>query len=144
MSLRVRYAECDMQGHVFNGNYLTWFDMAHTELLRAAVGGYREMVERDGIDFVVAETGIKYLAPAYFDDELTIDVALDQPTTSSLTSRFTVRRDGEAITEGFLRHVCVDAKAYKKTAWPEHVRAGLARYVVESPAPSGLRPSRPT
>ena len=37
-ALRVRYVECDMQGHVFNGHYLTWFDIAHTEALRAATG----------------------------------------------------------------------------------------------------------
>jgi len=41
MPLRVRYAECDMQGRVFNGHYLTWTDMAHTEALRALVGGGR-------------------------------------------------------------------------------------------------------
>lgn len=24
--MRVRYVECDTQGHVFNAHYLTWFD----------------------------------------------------------------------------------------------------------------------
>ena len=33
MELRVRYAECDMQGRVFNGNYLTWVDMAAAEAI---------------------------------------------------------------------------------------------------------------
>ena len=37
-ALRVRYVECDMQGHVFNGHYLTYFDLAHTEALRTATG----------------------------------------------------------------------------------------------------------
>jgi acyl-CoA thioester hydrolase len=133
-SLRVRYAECDMQGHVFNGHYLTWFDMAHTALLQAAVGPYTELVQRTGIDFVVAESGVKYLAAAHFDEELEIEVALEEPTTSSLTSRFTVRRDGDTITTGFLRHVCVDAKTYKKAPWPDHLRAALAPYVADGNA----------
>jgi acyl-CoA thioester hydrolase len=145
-TVRVRYVECDMQGHVFNGHYLTWFDMAHTELLRAAVGPYQDMVA-SGIDVVVAESGVRYLAAAHFDDELEIAVELEPPTTSSLTSRFTIRRDGEVITTGFLRHVCVDARTYAKTAWPDDVRAAFAPYVAEYPtrtSPSGILPSRPT
>jgi acyl-CoA thioester hydrolase len=126
--LRVRYAECDMQGHVFNGNYLTWFDVAHTELLREAFGNYLNLVHEHGIDFVVAEANVRYRAPAHFDDELEIEVALEEPTTSSLTSRFTVRRGAETLTEGMLRHVCVDAQTMRKAPWPADVRAGFERY----------------
>jgi acyl-CoA thioester hydrolase len=128
-ALRVRYVECDMQGHVFNAHYLTWFDMAHTELLREAVGPYAELVQRTGRDFVVSESGMRHLAPAYFDDELRIGVALDAPTTSSLTSRFTVSRGGDRLAEGFLRHVCVDAQTHRKAPWPDDVRSALAPYV---------------
>ena len=137
--LRVRYVECDMQGHVFNGHYLTWFDLAHTELLREAVGPYPDMVA-SGIDVVVAESGVRYLAPAHFDDELEIGVDLDPPTTTSLTSRFTIRRDGVVITTGFLRHVCVDAKTYNKMPWPDDVRTALAPYVVALAADHSHRP----
>lgn len=127
--VRVRYAECDMQGHVFNAHYLTWFDMAHTGLLTEALGrSYTELVA-SGIDVVVAESGVRYLAPARFEDELEIQVDLEEPTNSSLTSRFTVRRDGAVICEGFLRHVCVNAKQLQKTPWPEEIRAAFAPYV---------------
>ena len=33
--LRVRFGETDMQGIVFNGNYLTYYDVAWTEYFRA-------------------------------------------------------------------------------------------------------------
>ena len=42
--LRVRYGECDPQGIVFNANYLLYFDVAFTEMWRAAVGPWQEMV----------------------------------------------------------------------------------------------------
>jgi acyl-CoA thioester hydrolase len=147
-ALRVRYVECDMQGHVFNGHYLTWFDLAHTEALRAVTGvGYQELVAEHGIDFVVAESNVRYLAPAHYDDVLEIEVAFDEPTTSSLTSRFTIRRDGAVIATGALRHVCVDAKAYTKAPWPDALRAALAPYALPAPSASGTgtgMPSRPT
>ena len=129
ITVRVRYVECDMQGHVFNGHYLTWFDMAHTALLNEALPRpYSELVA-SGIDVVVAESGVRYLAPARFEDELEIGVELEPPTNSSLTSRFTVSRDGTRIAEGFLRHVCVDARTVQKRSWPEEIRAAFAPYV---------------
>ena len=127
--LRVRYAECDMQGHVFNGHYLTWFDMAHTELIRAAFGPYQRLVDELGVEFVVAEANVRYRAPARFDDELDIAVTLDPPGETSLTSHFAVRRGEDLLTEGRLRHVCVDARTFAKTPWPEPLRAAFGAHV---------------
>ena len=133
-ALRVRYAECDMQGHVFNGHYLMYFDIAHSEALRSASGlTYPELMQANGVDMVVAESGVKYLAPAHYDDLLEIAVTFAPLTTSSLTSTFAVGRGGTTIATGFLRHVCVDDKAYKKAAWPDVVRSALDPYVA-SPA----------
>ena len=117
-----------MQGHVFNGNYLTWFDTAHTELLRKAYGPYQQLVAT-GVEFVVAEANVRYRGAARFDDELEVHVTLEQPGTSSLTSRFEVRRDGDLLTEGMLRHVCVDAQTFAKAPWPDDLRAAFERYV---------------
>jgi len=136
-ALRVRYVECDMQGHVFNGHYLTYFDLAHTEALRSATGlSYPELVAAEGIDFVVAESGVRYLTPAYYDDVLEIAVSFEPPSTSSLTSRFTVTRGADAVATGFLRHVCVDSKNYKKAPWPDAFRSALAPYVGEATTPA--------
>jgi acyl-CoA thioester hydrolase len=144
-AIRVRYVECDMQGHVFNGHYLTWFDLAHTEALRAATGmSYTELVRAQGVDFVVAESNVRYLRPAHFDDVLEIEVAFDAPTTSSLTSRFTIRRDGSTIATGSLRHVCVDAERHDKAPWPDAIRAALAPYVASAASADATTPSRPT
>lgn len=135
--VHVRYAECDMQGHVFNAHYLTWFDMAHTALLAEALGApYSELVA-SGIDVVVAESGVRYLAPAHFDELLDVRVDLDPPTTSSLTSRFTILRNDEVITTGFLRHVCVDTDGHRKRPWPDAVRTAFQPYVSpRRPAPA--------
>lgn len=45
MPLRVRYVECDMQGRVFNGHYLTWFDMAINEAIRDIFGDYQVLLD---------------------------------------------------------------------------------------------------
>lgn len=129
-ALRVRFAECDMQGHVFNAHYLMYFDLAHTEALRSASGlTYPELVQVHGVDFVVAESGVRHHAPARYDDLLEIGVTFEAPTTTSLTSRFAIACGGNEVASGFLRHVCVDGKTFKKTPWPDAFRAVLEPYV---------------
>src|SRR3954469_4163727 len=73
--LRVRYGECDPQGIVFNANYLLYFDVAFTELWRDAVGPWQEMTSR-GYDAVVGEARLGFRAPARFDDELAVALAV--------------------------------------------------------------------
>ena len=72
--LRVRYGECDPQGIVFNANYLLYVDVAFTELWREAVGPWQQMTE-SGFDAVVAESRLRFRAPARFDDEIAVGLA---------------------------------------------------------------------
>src|SRR3712207_1413712 len=105
--IRVRYGECDPQGVVFNANYLAYFDIALTELFRAAFGGYRALVDR-GLDFVVAEAGLRYHRSAHFDDELTLEIAVARLGTTGMTTSYRIQRGDELLVEGTLRHVLVD------------------------------------
>jgi acyl-CoA thioester hydrolase len=127
--LRVRYGECDPQGIVFNANYFLYFDVAFTELWRAAIGPWEEMVER-GVDAVVAEANARFRAPAKFDDVLTLRAQVVRLGTTSVTTRIDVLREGDLLVEGRLQHVCVDARTWKKTGLPDWVRSGLRRFAV--------------
>jgi acyl-CoA thioester hydrolase len=143
-TLRVRYGECDPQGVVFNANYLAYFDIGITELFRAAFGTYQAMVDR-GVDFVVAEGGLRYHRPAHFDDELTLEVAVTRLGTTSITTSYRVLRDGELLVDGTLRHVLIDLKRLlarepnPKTTIPEWMRERLAPFRVGSPDASRSR-----
>src|SRR5271166_5592092 len=101
--LRVRYGECDPQGIVFNANYLLYFDVVFTELWRAAVGPWQEMVSR-GVDAVVAEANLSFRAPARYDDELDLLARITRLGRTSITTDIDVTRDGEALVAGRLRH----------------------------------------
>ncbi len=132
--LRVRYGECDPQGIVFNANYLLYFDVAFTELWRAAVGPWQQMVQR-GIDAVVADASISFRAPARFDDELQLRTQPTRLGTTSLITQIDVMREQTLLVTGTLRHVCVSAESTaddmaSSTPWPEWVRDGLSRFVV--------------
>ena len=135
--LRVRYGECDPQGVVFNAHFLAYFDIGITELFRAAfgtLGGYQAMVDR-GVEFVVAEAGLRYHRPAHFDDELTLEIAITRLGTTSITTSYRVLRDGELLVDGTLRHVLVDLKRLverepdPKTTIPDWMRERLATHL---------------
>ena len=132
--LRVRYAECDPQGVVFNGNYMTYMDHSVTELWRAAYGGYERMLER-GSDVVVAEARLRFLASARFDDELDVEMLVTHLGTTSLGSRHRVRRasDGTLLLDAETRHVWIDRATGQKMPIPDWARAGLEPWHVPEP-----------
>lgn len=123
--LRVRYGECDPQGIVFNANYLLYFDVAFTELWRAAIGPWSVLAEH-GLDAVVAEANLEFRAPARFDDVLALDARIADIGTTSLRTELDVLRDGRLLVAGRLRHVFVDTGDWRKTPIPEWIREGLA------------------
>lgn len=129
----MRYGECDPQGIVFNANYLLYFDVAFTELWRAAVGPWQDMVER-GVDAVVAEANLVYRAPARFDDELQLQARITSLGATAITTEIDVLRSKELLVAGKLRHVCVSTDTWNKIDLPDWVRRGLERYTFDVPA----------
>lgn len=123
----MRYGECDPQGIVFNANYLLYCDVAFTELWRAAVGPWQDMVQR-GVDAVVAEANLRFRSPARFDDELVLRAQVMRLGTTAITTDIDVLRDEQLLVQGRLRHVCVATETWRKTDVPEWVRAGLRRF----------------
>lgn len=125
--LRVRYGECDPQGIVFNANYLLYFDVAFTELWRAALGPWQEMLEH-GVDAVVAEANLKFRAPARYDEELQLHAQVVRLGQTAITTEIDVMRGDALLVQGVLRHVCVATDTWLKTDLPEWVREGLRQF----------------
>jgi acyl-CoA thioester hydrolase len=81
---RVRYSEVDMQGVVFNANYLTYFDTAISEYLRALPYDLVNQVTQTGTDFHTVRVLVEYHAPVRFDDEIEVYVRVARLGRSSV------------------------------------------------------------
>jgi len=127
-SLKVRYNECDPQGVVFNANFLVYFDIACTELWRGILGGagYPDLAGKHGVDVVVAEANVKYLAPVRFDETLNITIESVDLGTTSMTWNLAITRDGKRVTEGHIRNVFISPETWKPVEMPAAVREALA------------------
>jgi acyl-CoA thioester hydrolase len=137
--LRVRFAECDPQGVVFNSHYLAYVDIGITELWRVALGSYQTMLER-GLDVVVAEAHLRFRSAARFDDELRLEVAITHLGNTSIVSHHGICRDDEVLVDVEIRHVTVDRATLTKAAIPDWLREGLAPWLIaaqSSPASAG-------
>ena len=66
-TFRVRYAEVDAQGIVFNAHYLTYFDCVITEYYRTLKYNYALEVKKYKKDFHVIKTILEYKKPLLFD-----------------------------------------------------------------------------
>jgi len=108
-TFRVRYAETDGQGIVYSAHYLVWFEIGRTEWCRSAGIDYRRL-EAEGYFLVVAEARCRYLAPARYDDEVTVRTWLASAQPRRLEFRYEVRLPaaGRPLAVGETVHVWVN------------------------------------
>ncbi len=98
VQIRVRYAETDAMGYLHHAQYLVYFELGRTELLRVNGVRYREMEER-GIFYVVARLECRYRAPARYDDLLTLITTTARLTPVRVEHSYRLTRDGLLLTE---------------------------------------------
>jgi acyl-CoA thioester hydrolase len=101
--ITVRYAETDMMGIVYHGNYLPWFEVGRTTLLKECGLPYREL-ERQGYLLPVTELGMKFHRPALYDDTVTIVTRLKERPLLRIRLDYEVRRGDELLVTGFTLH----------------------------------------
>ena len=107
--IRVRYAETDGMGVVYYGNYLTWFEVGRTDLLRQLGESYREIEENERIHLPVVEAHCRYHKPARYDDLVDIVTRASRPSRARLQFDYELSRaqDGVLLASGTTLHVAV-------------------------------------
>ena len=107
VEIRVRYAETDRMGLLHHANYLVYFEIGRTELLRQRGISYRE-VEDAGHLLVIVDIGCKFKKPARYDDLLTLRTSVARVTHVKIVHNYKVLRDGELLAEGHSTLACID------------------------------------
>jgi acyl-CoA thioester hydrolase len=107
MEIRVRYQETDAQRRVHHANYLTYFEMGRTEMLRARGMTYRAF-EEAGLYLVVSQASCTYRAPAEYDDLLRLRTWVEKIGGASIEHGYEVIRGTTIVATGSTVVVCVD------------------------------------
>jgi acyl-CoA thioester hydrolase len=125
--VKVRFAETDAQAVAHHSVYLVWFEVARIDYLARFRGGYPEL-QAEGIEALTIESHVRYLAPARFDDALTIHARCGELRGARFRFDYLVEReaDGERIADGWTGHACVDARSHRPTRVPAWLVEAIA------------------
>jgi acyl-CoA thioester hydrolase len=127
-SLRVRWAEVDRQGIVFNGHYLLYFDVAVTEYWRAIGCPYPDGLLAHGSDLFVKKSMIEYHASARYDDVLDILVRVGRIGRSSIQFLLEIHCGATHLVDGEIVYVNADPVSKQTAAVPAFLREAIARF----------------
>jgi acyl-CoA thioester hydrolase len=115
---RVRYADVDSQGIVFNGNYMIYYDDAITDLFLAA-GVTADVTHAAGYDVVTAHASMDFKATATLFETLEVDVRIGRIGDTSITFELRSRVGERVTTEAKIIYVTVDAETFRPTPVPD-------------------------
>ena len=99
IKIKVRYCETDQMGLVHHGSYINYFEEARISWISNLELSYNEM-EKSGIILPVSKLNVSYLRPAYFDDDLEVNVELAKLPTSRLIFNYTIKNKDEVVVKG--------------------------------------------
>jgi acyl-CoA thioester hydrolase len=106
---RVIYGDTDKMGIAYYGNYLRWFEIGRTEMIRSWGLPYKSLEDK-GIFLPVSEAFCKFLAPAQYDDLLVIQTTLDTELKAGMKFDYEVysQTDEKLLTTGYTKHAFMD------------------------------------
>jgi len=124
--VRVRYAETDRMGVVYYANYLVWFEVGRTDLIRTLGRSYRQL-EDEGVILPVIEAHCEYRQSARYDDEIEIRTtgAVLSPVRMKFMYEVVRRADGVSIASGHTIHASLDPRG-KPRRLPDSLRKEFA------------------
>jgi acyl-CoA thioester hydrolase len=132
-SLRVRWAEVDKQDIVFNGHYLTYFDVGVTEYYRAIGKPYPDAIVAEGSDLYAKKAEIEYHASAVYDDIIDVCVRVSRIGRSSFEFTIELYRQNELLVSGALIYVNADPETRKSAPLPETLTSSFRDFETLSP-----------
>ena len=126
--LRVRWAEVDPQGIVFNANYLMYFDVAATEYWRAIGCPYPGALTDRGVDTFAVKATLEFHAPAHYDEDVDLLVRTTRFGRTSMRLALEVHRGDEHLVTGELIYVVGSTADRKPTPIPDFLRDAIIGY----------------
>ena len=127
---RVRWGDVDAARIIFYGAYIRFFEIAETELFRAAGLSYGKMFDDLDVWLPRAHLECDFRRAARLDDLLEVAVYVGRVGTKSLRLNFEVRRNGEAalVAEAHFVLVAVNRNNFQSVPVPEDLKRRLAPY----------------
>ncbi len=96
---RVYYEDTDASGRVYHANYLKYLERGRSNLIYQSKYNHQELLKKFNIIFVVKNLSINYLSPAFFEDILEVQTALNQLSRVKLNFNQKIFRNTELLVD---------------------------------------------
>lgn len=127
-TIRVRYGETDQMGYCYYGNYAQYFEVGRVEALRSLGMSYKRM-EEEGVMLPVSEFHVKYKAPAFYDDELTIVTKITSVKGVRIHFEYEILNQHQVeISTASTTLVFVNKETMSPTPVPENFKKIIAKF----------------
>ena len=123
---RVFYSDTDHGGVVYYSNYLKWFEIGRTEILRQSGFDYNDF-EKQGIIAPVVEVKCGYKEPARYNDVVIIKTTIGNIGNSSIEFQYEIikKKGNKLLAEGYTVNVFVEKKTIKSVPIPKELRSKI-------------------
>jgi acyl-CoA thioester hydrolase len=133
----VRWGDIDLAGIICYGSYVRFFEIAETELFRAAGFPFSRLFELFDFWLPRAQLHFEFRKPALLDERLDVEAWVSQVGRSSLRLQFEVRKstpERDLTAEGYAVLVAVARRDLRPIPLPPELIAALAPYRSETTA----------
>ncbi|HEV6963956.1 YbgC/FadM family acyl-CoA thioesterase [Roseateles sp.] len=131
--LRVRWAEIDAQGIVFNGHYLTYLDTAISGYWRALALPYAETMTGLGGDLYVRRATLDYRGSARYDDRLDVGIRCREFGGSSMMVDGAVFHGDQMLVQAETIYVFADPVTQSPVRLPDALRRVILDFEAGQP-----------
>jgi acyl-CoA thioester hydrolase len=108
---RALYADTDRSSVVYHANYLRYFELGRTSVMRDVGYPYKQ-VEDSGFVYPVIELGMTFHRPLHYDSPMWIHTRPSQLERVRVSFEYVVTHaeTGELVCKGFTRHCALNRK----------------------------------
>jgi len=132
--IRIAYADTDRMGVVYYANYLVLFERGRTELMRSLGLRYKDLEDKRQIFLPAMEASCRYVAPAHYDDLITVRTSVCEMGAAHLSFSYMVvhSETKKPLAYGFSKHPFVD-RSWKPVRVPPDLRSLIEPCVQPQP-----------
>ena len=121
--LKVYYFDTDHGGVVYYANFLKWFEVGRTEILRSKGFDYATFEEL-GLIAPVVDVQCTYENPARYNDDIVIKTRVEKIGNTSITFYHEIakKENDQRLAHGRTTNVFIDMKTRKPVPIPDKIR----------------------
>ena len=129
--IRVRYGETDQMGTVNNAVYPTYYEIGRTMMFRELGFPYKQM-EEEGVLIPLSDLYVKFLFPAYYDEELTLVTILKEMPSARIRFDYEVYNSKDKlINRGYSIQAFINSKTRRPMRVPQSIKDLLEPHFIE-------------